>query len=623
MQNQKGGIMPDIKFGTKTFTDVENINLPLADGTGQASFGTGSLPEHIEWHQCPEAVRNYLDNVTYDPDDYSVSQIADYAPASPVVSNYKPIGKAVGDKSFYNEIPNVETLFQSDDIYGTVKPLDHVRYINTPVAPNVRDIGGWACDGGTVRYGLLYRGGYLSLADRDVLVDELGIRHDLDLRGATEKYITSSPLGDDVHFTRPLAYNWYSLTNKEIWKQNLRCVFDAVTYNEPLYFHCAAGADRTGTLACVLEGLLGMSQSDIDKDYELTCFYFGTNTDEQARRRNESEWQGLINSICAYTGDSFRDKCVSFVATLGFTADEINAYRNAMIDGEPEDIILNTKEYVVTLNASNKITVDNEHTMIQQYQAYNTDINALHGYAIKDIQILMGGKDVTRRYFKGNKTAVRHAVMVTASNCIVNCKASVIDKQDFVATINSNVGYDINSVTITMGGVDMSTYYSDGTIAIPNVTGNIEITVTAIENTPDYTNLADPNSDEWLDDYRINSSAGTTECEGIVISNKIYCNKGDTIRIYGIDITSEHGLIGLYNADYWSLFYTSLPASHADSAYCVKDDVINNNGVYEWIVGQKNDGTYTSTVVEYILISGELAVDKKSEVIITINEEIN
>lgn len=25
--------------------------------------------ENIEWHQCPEAVRNYLSTVTYDPSD--------------------------------------------------------------------------------------------------------------------------------------------------------------------------------------------------------------------------------------------------------------------------------------------------------------------------------------------------------------------------------------------------------------------------------------------------------------------------------------------------------------------------------------------------------------------------
>lgn len=53
--------MPNIKIGNKTFTDVENINLPLADGTGQASFGTGGAPEHIEWHHMLKQKRQHLD----------------------------------------------------------------------------------------------------------------------------------------------------------------------------------------------------------------------------------------------------------------------------------------------------------------------------------------------------------------------------------------------------------------------------------------------------------------------------------------------------------------------------------------------------------------------------------
>lgn len=52
--------------------------------------GVGTV-ESVEWHQCPEAVRNYLAAVTYDPSDYSTSQIANYAPAAAVQSNTKPI----------------------------------------------------------------------------------------------------------------------------------------------------------------------------------------------------------------------------------------------------------------------------------------------------------------------------------------------------------------------------------------------------------------------------------------------------------------------------------------------------------------------------------------------------
>ena len=252
--------------------------------------------ESIEWHQCPELVRNYLANVVYDPADYSTSQIADYAPAEAVVGNYKPIGQEAGGTMHYNEVPNVLTPFAGNNAAGTLKPLDALRWIktrnNSAEAWNVRDLGGWACDGGTVKYGLLIRGGQIAAADRAVLVGELGVQHEIDLRGKEGRdpsdgdVATESPLGSDVWFTIADKAASYALTPVETWQTYLRCVIDAVTHREPVYLHCTAGADRTGTLACVLEGLLGMSQSDIDKDYELTTFYSGSGSDALARRRN-------------------------------------------------------------------------------------------------------------------------------------------------------------------------------------------------------------------------------------------------------------------------------------------------------------------------------------------------
>ena len=55
----------------------------------------------------------------------------------------------------------------------------------------------------------------------------------------------------------------------------------------------------------------------------------------------ELEWRGLINQINALAvGSTFRDKVINWVVSLGFTIDEINAFRKAMINGTPEDIIL-------------------------------------------------------------------------------------------------------------------------------------------------------------------------------------------------------------------------------------------------------------------------------------------
>jgi hypothetical protein len=149
----------------------------------------------------------------------------------------------------------------------------------------------------------------------------------------------------------------------------LRAVIDNVNAGRPVYFHCAQGADRTATLACVIEALLGMSQSDIDKDYELTCFYSGTGTDVTARRRNEAEWQGLISAINAKTGSTFRDKAVNFCAELGFSAAEINAFRAAMINGTPETVMPSVSEYSISNTLSNT-TSDNNAESIRPSQIY-------------------------------------------------------------------------------------------------------------------------------------------------------------------------------------------------------------------------------------------------------------
>ena len=49
-------------------------------------------------------------------------------------------------------------------------------------------------------------------------------------------------------------------------------------------------------------------------------------------------------------------------------------------------------------------------------------------------------------------------------------------------------------------------FYKDGVISIPNVTGDIVITATAVAQAPHYTNLADPTSENWKMHSRVNST---------------------------------------------------------------------------------------------------------------------
>lgn len=71
-----------------------------------------------------------------------------------------------------------------------------------------------------------------------------------------------------------------------------------------------------------------------------------------------------------------------------------------------------------------------------------------------------------------------------------NISTRVTQGGSYTATLTAASGYTINSVTVTMGGNDVTgTVYSSGTISIANVTGNIVITAIATERQATLTSI--------------------------------------------------------------------------------------------------------------------------------------
>ena len=564
-----------------------NGKIPLVDGKAIKALDN-KYSEAIEWHQCPEAVRNYLAAVTYDPSDYSTSQISQYVQADAGAADSKPIGVTAGGKTYYNEIPNEATPFAAGGAAGTLMPLDQVRWLNTTVTPNVRDIGGWACDGGTVKYGKIFRGGEPAQGDIGLLIGDVRISAELELQGTEGG--ASNALAGKVDYCCPLggaywAYYGEILKNKAQVKEALNFVIDAACHGKPIYIHCSAGADRTGTVICIIESILGVSQSDCDKDYELTSFagsdYLRKRCGRTAAETGtvaEAKYKQFISGIVALSGTTFRDKCVNFVLSCGITVEQINAFRAAMIDGTPEMLSPTVNNYTISRMLSGA-TADNSATSATQYQPYEVKIAPENGKVISSVKVTMGGVDITPTAFSGQQTNLRHAVTASLTNCATdNRKKAVIDGEGYGATITAAAGYTLDgaTVTITMGGTDVSTYYSNGKIAIPSVTGDIAITVTAVSSAPTYTNLFD--ASKMHAGQRINSGGQLEANSAWNVSNDISYEAGSTstVRIKGIGSpTASDGRV-CYSTNNGASWYSATYMKNSNNyAYDAANDIVS------------------------------------------------
>ena len=180
-----------------------------------------------------------------------------------------------GQKYYYIVINNNNNKVLKS---GCVIPVGPLRWING-VADNVRDLGGWKVPGGHIAYGRLYRGAKLSSrmkdSGKDIFLNQLGISVDLDLRGIKDSEANAGPVIEGADYLKlPVEKNLGRGTGntQELYQQAIRSIIGWLGEGRNVYFHCAGGADRTGSLAFLIEALLGVSESDMSKDYELTTF---------------------------------------------------------------------------------------------------------------------------------------------------------------------------------------------------------------------------------------------------------------------------------------------------------------------------------------------------------------
>lgn len=210
---------------------------------------------------------------------------------------------------------------------------------------NVRDLGGWETPEGRVRQGALIRCGRLNksettnvqieITERGIeeMKDRLGVRTEIDLRTPTAHNhetggIAESPLGEGVTYRNiPFEYSVsnYLTGNLEAVKEFFEVVSDESNY--PVIFHCNIGTDRTGMLAYLINGLLGVSEEDLYRDY--TFSNFGKINGSRSVSGIEKNY---VATVKGYPGDTLREKIENCLLDIGVPQAQLDALKANLIE---------------------------------------------------------------------------------------------------------------------------------------------------------------------------------------------------------------------------------------------------------------------------------------------------
>ena len=228
-----------------------------------------------------------------------------------------------------------------EDIYpGSFKTAQSTRFVNLPGVKNTRDIGGYTTlDGKKLKQGMLIRGteidglvepSYFLEKDAIATVQEtFGFVCDLDLRASeliNGNYQTR--LGKDVlhrFYSSPAYGSIFSANYQPALKQIFTDLANPQNY--PMYLHCTYGADRTGTICFLLEGILNLPEEVMQRDYQLTGYF-------SSGYASSSSFNSIYGGVEGYVGDTIQEKIVNYLTSpeVGVTMEEIESIRSIFLE---------------------------------------------------------------------------------------------------------------------------------------------------------------------------------------------------------------------------------------------------------------------------------------------------
>jgi len=164
---------------------------------------------------------------------------------------------------------------------------------------------------------------------RRVLLSELKIRTDLDLRGSSEEVQMVLDQSVVKWINIPVEAYGYIVTDTYVkrYRELFKVFSDPSAY--PIIFHCWGGCDRGGTVAFLLHALLGLDSEALFRDYELSSL-----TIWGKRSRASDLFQSLLSALMPFGDrkDNIGAQVEGYLRSIGVTAEEIASIRTYLTE---------------------------------------------------------------------------------------------------------------------------------------------------------------------------------------------------------------------------------------------------------------------------------------------------
>lgn len=244
-----------------------------------------------------------------------------------------------------------------------------ITYTRLPLekAYNVRELGGYATNHGKVTAfrRFLRSDDITKLSRKDVeLLREYGVRSIIDLRSERELQRAPNPFANKAGFTYlhqsllPLESSMFQSLDSledllserdailvdlyiymlERSKNEIKAIFNWIArQNGCILFHCTAGKDRTGLLAMLLLGLVGVDEVDIVANYAVSEIYLAANPDVKMMNLPIDIPKDLLDSKPSYIKEAYQyvqkeyQSVENYLSSIGVESNVIKAIRDRLV----------------------------------------------------------------------------------------------------------------------------------------------------------------------------------------------------------------------------------------------------------------------------------------------------